>query len=326
MDSEGHNHFDIGDAILTMRSSQTSKGLTGIQRFMNDPHATTFADHSFQMPPATEGLLSGSSSGPRQPARQRLATALASSMSDLSTESSDSLSRSSTNDTTSSGVTSVSESAHQADPSIILGPLPSHYTRSVVGDFGYHDHAARTLDNPQLLICFLGVIDLDQSRCHEISLSDGPEALCRHLLSHFHPVGPPGYALCAFCNAEFADAVRPKECWKTYAAHLYESHFRNGADIDDSRPDFRTLRYMLDKDLITQERYDYICWRATERKGKQYEHLMPADWVPDRVKSMQYLAEDDEYNTENRVVVKNENRRREQDRRERDRRRRPSRA
>lgn len=320
------SHFDIDpkdrhtfdDDVLPLDERQahsSARMLTGIDRFIQDPEIT-FTDRTIKLHAALNEVMGEPDAAPVQLADP--ADHIASPLSELSLRSSRTLSRVSTNDTFSSfGATTVSRSAHHPATSINLGDVPSIHARPDIRDF---DDLPSMGERVQVSVnCILK--DIDRSPCDDTFIGEGFNPWYRHHMKHFGPHGPPGHALCGFCDAEFKNEEKPKACWKLFLKHLYLSHLRNGANIIDMRPDFCTLKYMLDKDIITQYRYDEICKVATERKEEQYPDLKPADWVPDKHKSKKLLEEEEEYNAKNRVIQKERPvRRREQDRREHDRR------
>ncbi|KFY22860.1 hypothetical protein V493_06277 [Pseudogymnoascus sp. VKM F-4281 (FW-2241)] len=122
------------------------------------------------------------------------------------------------------------------------------------------NHIERTLDQ-QLLNMSIAGSDLpcifrDILGCPPINF-DNYESWSKHIFRHFGLSGPPPYALCIFCDRSFEEE-NAIACWNKYLEHINE-HFEKGKTLDNRRLDFRVLKYLRDKGLITNEDYDHFC-------------------------------------------------------------------
>jgi hypothetical protein len=115
-----------------------------------------------------------------------------------------------------------------------------------------------------------------------------------HSLTHYGDAGPPNHAMCIFCHTLF-DSPSPQKCWRKRMQHIAD-HFEMGWTIEDSRPDFKVLEDMANKERLSWARYK-DCALGTERPS--VDGLRPYDWEPEEVVEKRLAHE----RAENQVVV-----------------------
>ncbi|KFY25322.1 hypothetical protein V493_04705 [Pseudogymnoascus sp. VKM F-4281 (FW-2241)] len=144
----------------------------------------------------------------------------------------------------------------------------------------------------------------DILNCSHINFDD-PDSWSEHIFGHFGPSGPPPHALCVFCDESF-EKENAIACWNEYLEHINE-HFESGRTLDNRRPDFRVLKCLLDKGMITEGDYEFFC-RGSERP--RISGLIPLDCEPEEILAKKRAEED----ASNRIIVSDPRRRRDQQR------------
>lgn len=142
-----------------------------------------------------------------------------------------------------------------------------------------------SIHDPDHPCIFHGILE-----CHAAGLN-GFDAWSEHHIDHFGARGPPSHARCVFCEEAF-DATDALDCWAEYLKHTYD-HLENGKRLDDRRPDFRVLRDLREKGVLSADDYDHLC-TGTERPpmgtSGATHRLMPLDWEPPETVSKRTAA------------------------------------
>ena len=148
-------------------------------------------------------------------------------------------------------------------------------------------------------ISSLPCIFQDILACQHINFDD-PGSWSGHVIEHFGPSGPPPHALCIFCDKSFEDD-NAATCWNVYLDHINE-HFKDGRALD-KRPDFRVLKYLWEKGIITDDGYDFFCGGSERPK---VPGLIPLDYEPEEIIAKKRA----EGAASNRIIVSDPRRRR----------------
>jgi len=103
-----------------------------------------------------------------------------------------------------------------------------------------------------------------------------------HSISHFTPSPPPPESKCLFCNAHpFKSHTNPLSAWRNRMLHI-EQHLQNLQPNELERPDFLTIDYMWQQNLISSEDYASVI-KYTERPTYP-GRLVPNDYQTEDMK------------------------------------------
>jgi hypothetical protein len=120
------------------------------------------------------------------------------------------------------------------------------------------------------------------------------ESWYEHSLSHYEDSSPPNHALCIFCHTVF-DSIPPSTCWRDRMRHI-ANHFKSGCTMKRSRPDFRVIKDMWQKGLISERTYEKL-FQHTEKPP--CDGLQHHDYVPKEIKKKHNAT----YDRKNRIIV-----------------------